>query len=890
MFSCSLRIFLVVFAFPYLVDAQSVSISYPTAPITVAEGDDFATEVLQNPWDFNQAWDIGWYESFSRSGISVSGGVWTGVQSAAGAYVFPLFSGFQNSFIGEPLPGDNALPKQGMSYPIDASKYSLLSFKMKTSSPSSYAVMWNAGTGNYWPDGTQMGASYDGIYHSSRAYPMPANRDRLYVFDMSNLKSSFEQVSGRWGGSVVALRIDPTFMAEAGTSVAFDWVRLADPSTSKNFTLKWQTSGLPESRVVKLYYDNDNRGKDGVLFKWFSDESDPGEYSLNTAMFPPGEYYFYIVIEYGSGLTKKVESNYSPLLAVNGRPGGYFSSPSAVSGDDYATTEVGNPWDMSDSADVANLPGSEWPDEWRQFSSHSFNNGLFQAVANAPIAPALETDVQVHLNVNPNRPIDTSKYRYLTYRMAVDPTNFKDIHDEVKNGWVSRIVYWNLALFGDGGHPHAQSLYEGYNTYTLDMWKEGSTESGLAWGGNKHLAHLRIDPLETSIPTWFFLDWVKLTAENRENNGAYTISWDLSDVEGRALSFSLYYDTDDQGFDGTLIKTFESISAGAGSHVWDMSGLPDASSYYVYGVVSDQYSTKRFYSTTPVATGSYTPPAASQKVPYDYDGDFRSDPVIYRPDAGGLYYILQSTVGVSVVSWGTSGYKPVSGDFDGDKKEDYNVVVESGGYLYWAIRRSSDGALYYALWGITGDRLVPADYNGDGRSDVAVYRPSTGTWFVFMDNGTVKVQPWGLAEDIPVPGDFDGDSIADFAIWRPSTGEWWVLNSSIPIGGAGYFSVTQWGLPGDIPMIGDYDNDGKTDRTVWRSSIGYWFVLNSSNNAIEMTQWGLPGDVPRVGDFDGDGKLDFTVYRPDWGMWFHNHRKDGKWSYVQWGLPGDALP
>jgi hypothetical protein len=40
---------------------------------------------------------------------------------------------------------------------------------------------------------------------------------------------------------------------------------------------------------------------------------------------------------------------------------------------------------------------------------------------------------------------------------------------------------------------------------------------------------------------------------------------------------------------------------------------------------------------------------------------------------------------------------------------------------------------------------VPADYDGDGRADVAVFRPSTGMWYV---RGIFN-RSWGLAGDIP---------------------------------------------------------------------------------------------------------------------------------------------
>jgi hypothetical protein len=41
---------------------------------------------------------------------------------------------------------------------------------------------------------------------------------------------------------------------------------------------------------------------------------------------------------------------------------------------------------------------------------------------------------------------------------------------------------------------------------------------------------------------------------------------------------------------------------------------------------------------------------------------------------------------------------------------------------------------------------VRADYNGDRKADIAVFRPSTGSWYT---QGLPSVQ-WGTSGDIPV--------------------------------------------------------------------------------------------------------------------------------------------
>jgi hypothetical protein len=135
-----------------------------------------------------------------------------------------------------------------------------------------------------------------------------------------------------------------------------------------------------------------------------------------------------------------------------------------------------------------------------------------------------------------------------------------------------------------------------------------------------------------------------------------------------------------------------------------------------------------------------------------------------------------------------------------------------------------------------------SDFDGDGVSDTAVFRPSTGNWFILNSgSNTFRIETWGQNGDIPVDGDFDGDSLADLAIYRPSSGVWFFQRSS-----NGTTLGAQFGQAGDKPVAADYDKDGKTDIAIFGPSNGTWNILRSSDNFNSFFgfPFGQNGDIP----------------------------------------------
>ena len=250
-------------------------------------------------------------------------------------------------------------------------------------------------------------------------------------------------------------------------------------------------------------------------------------------------------------------------------------------------------------------------------------------------------------------------------------------------------------------------------------------------------------------------------------------------------------------------------------------------------------------------TGTQFGAATDVEVPEDYDGDRRDDIAVYRRDAQGAFYILQSsnsTFRAEFFGVGTDDPKVVA-DYDGDNKADVAVYrTSASGQNFFYYRRSIDGGFVSTPWG-SGATVRPnvGDYDGDNRADFCVHIDNgggSGLFALLKSTGGTEFFQFGLTSDRLAPGDYDGDGKSDFTVVRNQGGSllWYTLTRT------NQFSGVAWGIPTDTITPGDYDGDGKQDQSVWRSSANpsesSFYTRNSTNGGLQSLAFGAGTDYP----------------------------------------------
>jgi hypothetical protein len=560
----------------------AIRVTAPASAETLSSADDFATAAFQDPWDMNQQTDLGWFvfdqtsgSSSNLSNISFSNGVF----SASSTSSDPNISILETGVIGTCFLG-----KIGTNYKINADNYKMLAIRAKFSQSHNSLLFWSKNT------------IYNGVTRSDvfSAY----NQWAIYVVNIPSLGAY--TVSGSkipWSGNIDSLRYDPV---PVKANIDIDWIRLVENTSSLYRTITWAGN----SGNVHIYLDNDQNEGNGNLGLLAYNVSGTS-YRFNVGALQPGVKY-YVGIKNASGGGLSYSGGY---YKINDIPTLKFTAPSEEGGDDFATTELGNAWDMNAVSDLdkyTNLSGTPSITTVTGIDRAGNNLGKVRVLKGSNRSGSADPTLfflWFYEGRGAQTKIDSSKYRILVLKMGIDG------NWDLNAGSVARL-YWHVE--GEFFSPTSEKMHqsadvivrhknEGSGKVTIDtiitdmndVTLEGS-QSNTGWKGS--IDGFRIDPHEFSGTKNFYIHNVKLAAYERADD-SYTFKWNYTDSTSRNPTLALYYDTNNSGYNGSVIKA--GIDPSKGQYTWDTSRMAEGT-YYIYAIYSDGMNSNRTYARWPI--------------------------------------------------------------------------------------------------------------------------------------------------------------------------------------------------------------------------------------------------------------------------------------------------
>ncbi|MDP1808728.1 MAG: hypothetical protein Q8L35_04240 [Actinomycetota bacterium] len=365
-----------------------------------------------------------------------------------------------------------------------------------------------------------------------------------------------------WTGKPMGLRLDPS--NHANTKFKIDWIRLYK-NTDTVLQIAWTDSS--PGGTVNIYLDNDQdagNGNLGLIATLSSNASNV--YNWRTAPYPGGTYYIYIVKSGQAGA-------YSGSGKINAAPLTKILDPDELGGEDYAQARSGGSWSMNNPTDISDISG---------IANVGFTNGILAGTT-------LNTDP--HFDLRTLTPIDTARYHRLQFRYRYSGSFDYGL------GTIVRFI-WSPDRNRLSQYQTIKDIvvYPKWTTYYINLTNVALSHGNIGWNGNMDV--FRFDPLETPPQRRFYVDYVRLRADDAANS-QFTIKWRDKRANPRPTRVSIYRDTNKTGFNGRLIKSNIAQVAGINRYNWNTSGVP-ADAYWIYLIATDGVSTTRKYATGPL--------------------------------------------------------------------------------------------------------------------------------------------------------------------------------------------------------------------------------------------------------------------------------------------------
>ena len=220
-------------------------------------------------------------------------------------------------------------------------------------------------------------------------------------------------------------------------------------------------------------------------------------------------------------------------------------------GKDFATVELGDPWDMNQQTDLwlsRNMTNENFEDGVYYATTSPDNNSYFFLLWQGyPQAQNIGKTGQTH-------PIDASTYHRVSVALCSTSSG-------------TMFFFWYYGV-GTSNHKNSKATYvhEGCWIYVYDLHDPAVGDG--QWTGS--INGFRIDPKVNGGDIQ--VHWVRLTADPAASEG-YSISWEGLSPSGGTNLLNLYADSNQTGENGWWIHTQVSPPA-SGSFQWGQSGLP----------------------------------------------------------------------------------------------------------------------------------------------------------------------------------------------------------------------------------------------------------------------------------------------------------------------------
>jgi hypothetical protein len=845
----------------------AITVTSPSSGETIEAAEDFASASFQDPMDMNEQTDFGWFiydvvsgSKSNLSNISFSNGIFSASAVSPGPELSVLETG---------VTGTCFLGKIGVNYKINANKYTVFAVRLYLSKNHDGLFFWSKNT----------------IYNDlTRSDPFSMYSGwRTYFLKLPTLGSApIVGTEYNWSGERDSIRFDPV---PVSVSLKVDWIRLVEDDDALYRTVSWSGS----TGSVDIYLDNDKNEGNGTLGIVAANISG-SSYQLYAGALAPGTYY--IGVKPASGGALVYGSGY---YRVNDIPVMQFTSPSQEGGDDFATVELGNAWDMNAVSDLdkyTNLSGAPTITTISAVNRQGDNLGNIRVLKGTNISGSTDP-ILYPLWFDGGRGagtrINSDKYRILVLKMGL-PGNW-----DLVGGSVAR-VYWHVQgeFFSNSIEKMHQSAdvivrHKSGSQITIDTiiadMKNLTLEQSQSYTGwNGNIDGFRIDPHEFTPAKTFYIQEIKLAAYERADE-SYTFKWNYTDDYSTSQSLSLYYDNNASGYNGTLIKS--GINPTSGQYSWDTSNLA-AGTYYIYATFSDGLNNNRTYARWPIVidhSASASPTISLNKTS-----------LTFSATGGNSQTFAISNSGGGTLNWSVSDNKswmsvsPASGQDSGTVTVTVNRTGLSAG-TYTGTITVSDSNATNSPRTVSVTLEVSGGSSGDPKiqlSRTSLYFGSDGSnttdrQYIRISNSGTGTLNWSIADNrawlsvSPESGTNDGA----FKVVAKNSG----LSAGTYTGTLTVSAPNASNTPRTISVTFKIYNPGSTSQPFGEFSTP---THNSTvRSSVPVTGWVIDDiEVENVKIYNGSTYVGDAVFvegaRPDVEQAYSNYPKnyEAGWGYM----------